>query len=140
MKEAAIALTLLLTLSLVHADLSFSSFNGAFSSNNNPNGSLPLSALITVANYYGCKTWVQQQCTECALGFYFSNKGVCCQVPDLCSQFNTAQGICVSCYQGYVVYNNTCALAAQDSGCATWNGNNCAQCSSSLTEGRCANH
>ena len=78
MKEAAIALTILLTLSLVRADLSFASFNGAFSSNSNLNASLPLSALITVANYYGCKTWVKQQCTECAPGFYFSNKGVCC--------------------------------------------------------------
>jgi hypothetical protein len=62
----------------VHADLSFASFNGDFSSNTNSNAALPLSALITVANYYGCKTWVKQQCTECAPRFFFSNKGVCC--------------------------------------------------------------
>lgn len=129
MRTVSLTIALLLTLTLVSSDLSFNSFNGDFNSLTATNGAILLSDLITVANYYGCKTWVKNQCTECSKGFYFSQKGVCCEVPELCSQFNLAQGVCVSCYQGYSVVNSTCKLAASDTGCATFSGNTCIKCS-----------
>jgi hypothetical protein len=81
MRTVSLIIALLFTLTLVNSDLSFNSFNGDFNSLTSGNGAIPLSDLITVANYYGCKTWVKNQCTECSKGFYFSRKGVCCEVP-----------------------------------------------------------
>ena len=78
MKAITIAFALLLTLTLVKANLAFNSFNGDFNSITAANGAIALSDLINVANYYGCKTWVKNQCTECSQGFHFSEKGVCC--------------------------------------------------------------
>ena len=118
MNRLVVALTLLLALSTVNANLSFNSFNGDFNSFDPATSGIALSDIITVANHYGCKTWVKNQCTECSQGWYFNKKGVCCEVPDLCSQFNRAEGICLDCYQGYTVVNNCCKLAAQDTGCA----------------------
>jgi hypothetical protein len=129
MNKFAIAISILLLVGSVSADLSFSSFSGDFNSYNPASSGIALSDIVTVANYYGCKTWVKNQCTECSNGFYFSKNGVCCEVPTLCSQFNRAEGICTACYQGYSVVNNCCVAAAQDSGCALWNGNTCSKCS-----------
>lgn len=129
MKISAIALLLLLTISLVQADLTFSSFNGDFSSTDGTIGATPLSDIITVANYYGCKTWNKNLCTECSEGYYFNKIGVCCEIGPLCSKFNRAEGVCEACYQGYSIVNCTCSLATQDVGCALWNGNTCVKCS-----------
>ena len=129
MSKTVIALTLLLVMTTVKADLSFSSFNGDFSSFDPASTGLSVSDLVTVANHYGCKTWVKNQCTECSQGWYFNKKGVCCEVPSLCSQFNRAEGICQACYQGYTIVDNCCKLAEQDLGCAEWNGNVCRRCS-----------
>ena len=129
MKLFAIAFALLLVVSLSDGDLTLSSFNGDFSSLDAVSGQVPLSDLITVANYYGCKTWAKDQCLECSNGYSFNKNGVCCQISDLCSQFNKAEGVCQACYQGYAIVNGSCQLAAQDSGCAKWNGNTCIQCS-----------
>jgi hypothetical protein len=129
MRAIKLSFTLLFILTLVSANLYLSSFNGDFNSVIAANAAIPLSDLITVGNYYGCKTWVKNQCTECSKGFYFSKKGVCCEVPLLCSQFSLAQGVCVGCYQGYIVVNNTCKMAVSNSGCAIWNGDTCVKCS-----------
>lgn len=128
MKLFAIAFALLLVGSLSE-DLTLSSFNGDFSSFDAVSGQVPLSDLITVANYYGCRTWAKDQCLECSNGYSFNKNGVCCQISDLCSQFNKAEGVCQACYQGYAIVNGTCQLAAKDNGCAKWNGNTCIQCS-----------
>jgi hypothetical protein len=129
MRKLVIALTLLLLFSSAYANLTFSSFSGDFSSYNPAASGIPLNDIVTVANYYGCKTWVKNLCTECSQGYYFNKNGVCCEAPPLCSQFNRAEGICLSCYQGYTVVDNCCVLAEKDTGCATWNGNVCAKCS-----------
>ena len=63
MSKIVLALTLILALTSVNANLSFSSFNGDFSSFNAAPSDIPLSDLMTVANHYGCKTWVKNQCT-----------------------------------------------------------------------------
>lgn len=63
MKAIPLAIVMLLTVSVVRSDLSFNSFNGDFSSLTASNGAIALSDLITVANYYGCKSWVKNQCT-----------------------------------------------------------------------------
>lgn len=62
MKIIAVAIALLLTLTLSQGDLTLSSFNGDFSSLDSVNQQIPLSQLINVANYYGCKTWAKDQC------------------------------------------------------------------------------
>lgn len=85
MRAIKISLTLLFLLALVTANLSFDSFLGDFNSITAANSAIPLSDLITVGNYYGCKTWANNQCTECSKGFYFNKKEVCCEVPLLCS-------------------------------------------------------
>jgi hypothetical protein len=129
MSRLLIPITLLLLFSTVHADLSFSSFTGDFSSYDPATSGIPLSDIITVANYYGCKTWVKNQCTECSQGYYFNKNGVCCEVPSLCSQFNRAEGICLACYQGYAVVNGSCTVDQSNNGCAVYNGAFCSQCS-----------
>jgi len=72
MRTLSLTIALLLTLNLVNSNLSFNSFNGDFNSLTATSGAIALSDLITVANYYGCKTWVKNQCTECSKGFYFN--------------------------------------------------------------------
>lgn len=129
MNRFAIAITILLLVGSVSADLSFSSFTGDFNSYDPTATGIPLTDIITVANYYGCKTWDKDLCTQCSDGFYFNKNGVCCEVPTLCSQFNRAEGICLACYQGYTIVDNCCKLAEQDTGCALWNGNVCEKCS-----------
>lgn len=32
----------------------------------------------TINNYFGCKTWDNGICLECAQRFYFNEKGICC--------------------------------------------------------------
>ena len=129
MSKIVIAITLLLALTSVNANLSFSSFNGDFSSYDPAASGISFEDIITVANHYGCKTWVKNQCTECSQGWYFNKKGVCCEVPTLCSKFNRAEGVCEGCYQGYSVVDGHCKVAENDLGCAEWNGNQCKRCS-----------
>lgn len=128
MKAFTLALTLLL-LATVHSNLTLTTYNGDFNSLDPNIGSISLADEVNVVNYYGCKTWKGQVCIECSSGYHFNNIGVCCQISDLCSQFNVAQGVCQACYQGYGIVNGTCQLAAEDNGCALWNGNTCIQCS-----------
>ena len=122
MKKLLIAaVLLLLTFNSVSADLSFNSFSGDFSSYDPASSGIALSDIITVANYYGCKTWVKNECVECSVGYYFNKNGVCCEVPTLCKEFNRAEGLCITCYQGYEVCNSSCKLVAEpDTGCAKW--------------------
>lgn len=71
MKRIALAFCLLLA--LVHAQyFTLNSFNGDFNSLVNATNAVPYSDLVTVANYYGCKTWVKNQCTECSGGYHFN--------------------------------------------------------------------
>jgi len=129
MKNLMVVIAFLLLCSSVYGQLSFSSFNGDFSSFDPANSGIPLSDIITVANHFGCKTWVDGQCTECSQSYYFNKNGVCCEVPALCSQFNQAEGLCLACYQGYTVVDNHCELSSQNSGCSLWNGAVCEVCS-----------
>lgn len=129
MKTQHLATLLLLFVSCQTYNLTLTSLTGDFSSFDSVNGSVPLSDLITVANYFGCKTWNKSLCTECSQGYSFNQNGVCCEVDTYCSKFNTAVGICEGCYQGYVISNGMCTLAAQDTGCQNWQGNTCTNCS-----------
>lgn len=132
MKKLVIALVLLLILhNIQSAELSFNSFSGDFSSYDPASSGIPLSDIITVVNYFGCKTWDKNVCIECSAGFYFNKKGVCCEVPSLCSKFNRAEGVCLDCYQGYKVIKGVCKLNSEaDNGCTKWGGNNvCIKCS-----------
>jgi hypothetical protein len=78
MKLIALAIALLLSVALAQGNLALSSFNGDFSSFDSASASVPLSALVNVANYYGCKTWSKDQCLECSAGYFFNKNGVCC--------------------------------------------------------------
>jgi hypothetical protein len=126
MNKTKLLISIILLLAIVKSDISLTSFNGDFSS---LDPSIPMSDLVNIANYFGCKTWIKGTCKECSSGFWFNKKGVCCEVDTFCQNFNTAEGVCESCYQGYTVYNGSCALAKKDVGCALWNGASCVQCS-----------
>lgn len=62
MKIVIVAILLFFTLTHSQGDLTLSSFNGDFSSFDSVNQQIPLSELINVANYYGCKTWAKDKC------------------------------------------------------------------------------
>ena len=77
----------------------------------------------TINNYFGCKTWVDGFCTECAPSYIFNNNGVCCKVDPHCEIFNRDVGVCEQCYNGYIVAADGTCLAwtntdAQYNGCA----------------------
>ena len=78
MKQVLFIIALLLALSQVKANLSFNTFNGDFNSFLPADADIALHDIVTIANYYGCKTWVKNECTECSKGFYFNKKGICC--------------------------------------------------------------
>jgi hypothetical protein len=63
MKGVTIVLALLLALASAQGTFTYNSFNGDFSSGDAISSEISLSDIITVANYYGCKTWVDNLCT-----------------------------------------------------------------------------
>lgn len=68
-------------------------------------------ALLTqLNNYFGCKVWSADSCLQCSDRYYFNKNGVCCEVQGTCQQFNTKEGICEVCYQGYSVVDGKCAV------------------------------
>lgn len=83
-----------------------------------------------------CAVWNGNVCTKCSVNAWFNN-GVCTQVNPLCKTFDSTNGACLTCYQGYAVSYGNCALvqvgpdntAPSDLLCAKWNGNICVQCS-----------
>jgi hypothetical protein len=101
-------------------------------------GSIPLtqtdtnnsSLMHVLDNYFGCKTWTNGTCIECAQGYYFNDAGICCEVPTTCQIFDTKLGICTQCYSGYSLVNNSCARsnATADIYCEQWNGSVCMKC------------
>jgi len=50
--------------------------------------------LAVLNNYFGCSKWDNQLCLECSKGYFFNEKGICCEVSPQCRIFNQAQGIC----------------------------------------------
>ena len=91
-------------------------------------------ALMTqLNNYFGCRVWSGDSCIECAETYYFNKNGICCCVDEHCLQFNTQEGVCERCYEGYSVVNGTCTrvdnTAAANIGCARWSNGVCQACS-----------
>lgn len=91
-------------------------------------------ALLTqLNNYFGCKVWSEDSCLECSQRFYFNKNGVCCEVQGTCEQFNTQEGICEKCYEGYQVIDGKCSKEDKSTsaniGCAVWNNGVCQSCS-----------
>jgi len=91
-------------------------------------------ALMTqLNNYFGCKVWSEDSCLQCSDRFFFNKNGVCCEVQGTCQQFNSKEGVCERCYEGYIVENGKCVKqdnATPDHlGCALWNKGVCSQCS-----------
>ena len=75
-------------------------------------------------NYFGCKTWEDGVCTECSFRYYFNKNGVCCEVKPECKVFNTAEGICEGCYQGWEIVDGKCVpvdlVNSDNRGCKAW--------------------
>lgn len=57
-----------------------------------------------------CVKWNGASCTTCASGFFLSQTGKCQQADPLCKTLNQVTGICVECYQGYVLSSNSCVI------------------------------
>lgn len=47
------------------------------------------------------------QCVSCSSGFFLNQNGKCQQTDPLCKTTNQVNGICVECYQGYVLSPNS---------------------------------
>lgn len=62
MKTILIPILLLSILALSYTQVTFTSFNGDFNSLEGVSGSIPVSQLINVANFYGCKKWEKDVC------------------------------------------------------------------------------
>lgn len=88
-----------------------------------------LNFLRALNNYFGCKTWANQQCTECSPQYIFNDNKICSQVPPQCQKFNRAVGICEHCYTGYEIYNGQCILVdlanSIDRGCKSFKNSKC---------------
>jgi hypothetical protein len=56
-------IALLLVWPSVQAELTFNSFSGDFSSYDPASSGISLEDIVTVANYFGCRTWVKNVCT-----------------------------------------------------------------------------
>lgn len=78
-----------------------------------------------------CAQWSGIVCQKCATFAYFNN-GVCTQVSPQCRTFDSNNGACQSCYNGYLLQAGQCVLdtsAPTDLLCAKWQGAVCQQCS-----------
>jgi hypothetical protein len=83
-----------------------------------------------------CASWSGNTCLKCSVNAYFNN-GVCTQVNPLCMTFDSSNGNCLSCYNGYTLYNGYCAInqvspnntAPSDLLCAQWSNGICMMCS-----------
>lgn len=59
-------------------------------------------------NYFGCRTWEQDQCLLCSEGYYKNKNGICCEVDANCREFNREEGLCEACYEGYGEVDGKC--------------------------------
>lgn len=84
-------------------------------------------------NYFGCKVWEDGVCVECSENFYFNDRGVCCEVKPQCRIFNREEGVCVACYQGYIITDGVCEVldlgSSDQLGCKAWEDGICIECS-----------
>ena len=84
----------------------------------------------------GCGTWdwKNQVCLKCSENWVFNSNRVCVPVSDHCAS-HAEDGACTSCFEGYILSNGLCNLAAvekvSDVGCGTWDWANrkCLECS-----------
>lgn len=49
-------------------------------------------------------------CTQCAWRYYFDEDGICQKVSDDCKNWDTANGRCTECYQGYTLEDGKCMI------------------------------
>lgn len=71
-------------------------------------------------------------CNLCANKYYLDGaSGKCMPVSPLCNTFNSLTGVCLSCYQGYILQTGQCIVgssATTDVNCKTFTNNVCTQC------------
>jgi hypothetical protein len=87
----------------------------------------------------GCANWDwnNQVCLACSNGYTFNNNKVCTTVSNQCKTYDSASGLCLTCFKGYDLINGACVFAASnnahpsDLGCAKWDWDNqvCLSCS-----------
>lgn len=82
----------------------------------------------------GCHIWNWNTltCEQCSSWWHFNQDGVCEEISALCHEYS-ADGLCTSCYKGYVLTDNGACVVNQDfptdKGCKTWEGVTCTECS-----------
>ena len=83
-----------------------------------------------------CATWQNQVCITCAPRSYFNANGVCTPVSDNCATWDSLDGVCLTCYNGYSLANGQCLVSSanhgpKDIGCQIWDWKNqvCISCS-----------
>lgn len=86
-----------------------------------------------------CSVWANQICTQCSTGSYFNSAGICVTANSLCKTFNSMNGYCTSCFNGYTLSENTCVvsnLPSIDPFCKTFSGSLCTQCGNRYFKGQ----
>ena len=88
-----------------------------------------------VAGNPNCKVWNNEVCEECAFRHWFDANGICQAVANQCNTWDNADGLCLSCYQGYDLVNGACEFSPSntqgpaDLGCKAWDQGVCIECS-----------
>lgn len=79
-----------------------------------------------------CRSWSNGKCQHCSERAYFVN-GICTSADPLCKTFNSVNGFCQTCYNGYTLTDNKCILDLNntffDTLCRVWSNGVCTECS-----------
>ena len=91
---------------------------------------------INAASNIGCAVWANGVCTQCSKRWYPNAQNVCVPVSDLCSTWDAATGVCLTCYYGSIVQDGQCVVNTDTSVvpesnllCKIWSGEVCSECS-----------
>jgi len=69
-----------------------------------------------------CAEYIDKLCIRCAERAYFDDHGKCKLVDDSCNTFDIFNGLCKSCYSGFVLEAGKCRKAnIGELGCAKYN-------------------
>lgn len=67
--------------------------------------------IVGVSVDTNCKNMVGGSCKDCVSGFYVGSEGKCKQASPLCRTFDSKNGNCLTCYNGYEVSSGACVIA-----------------------------
>ena len=83
-----------------------------------------------------CAEWKDRNCVKCAQRAFYDEQGICREVNKNCNTWDAYDGLCLTCYKGFELDNNSNCVASdqtgpKDLGCKRWDWDNqkCLECS-----------